>query len=187
MIATRSLHFCSLTALRSGRVSARKLSVGTQAAATTTARVSARVSARDTPLELQLCSSQPQLILSHLQSRGDDSNLHENVLKLAELRVQRNSHVVESNEAKHKKRVLSAQIGKLMAQQTSGQEAGAEAGAEGGDGGEAGSRCRDLKAEVEGINEFIHETDQTIENINTEIKQNFMLLPNLLHDRLAYV
>ena len=184
MIATRSLHFCSLTALRSGRVSARKLSVGTQAAAATaTARVSARVSARDTPLELQLCSSQPQLILSHLQSRGDDSNLHENVLKLAELRVQRNSHVVESNDAKHKKRVLSAQIGKLMAQQTSGQEAGAE----GGDGGEAGSRCRGLKAEVERINEFIHETDQTIEKINTEIKQNFMLLPNLLHDRLAYV
>jgi seryl-tRNA synthetase len=135
---------------------------------------STRISSRNIPLDLNLCSSNPQLIFSHLQSRCDETNLKDDVLKLAELRTLRNGEIVASNEAKRKKHVLSDQIGRLLAINSSKAATGTET--------EEEIRCKALKSEVEELNRFIHLSGKTLETLNEEIKRHFMLIPNLLND-----
>lgn len=127
-----------------------------------------RISAKNVSLDLNLCASNPDLIISHLEARCDESHLSENVKKVALLRASRNSEIVVSNEAKHKKHVLSDQVARLMAGM--------------GDTEDSTTACRELKEQVEGLNDLIHESDRTIEVLNEEIKKNFMTLPNLLND-----
>jgi hypothetical protein len=71
---------------------------------------------------------------------------------------------------------LSNQIGRLMAKE--GDIDTPSAG---------NSSYGELKDEVEGLNVFIHESDKKIDELNEEIKRNFMLLPNLLHDRSVHI
>ena len=145
--------------------------------------VIARLSARSTPLDVNLCATNPDLIVSHLQARCDESNLKDHVFKLGELRASRNSEIVLSNEAKRKKHLLSNQIGRLISGRGSDITHTDTITDTNADNTVKENRCGDLKEEVEGLNTFIHETDKTIDILNEEIKQRFMLLPNLLHDR----
>ena len=67
----------------------------------TTILSNGRLSSEGCSLDTNLIASNMELVLSHLKARRADSRIEEDVLKLKNLRAERNACIVEGDKAKN--------------------------------------------------------------------------------------
>jgi seryl-tRNA synthetase len=123
-----------------------------------------RLSSEGCSLDTTLIASNIELVLSHLKARRADSKIDDDVLKLKNLRAERNACIVEGDKAKNIRKTLSKDIGILM-KQNKLDEVDA------------------VKMQVEQANIQSAASDEKLAQIDEEIKKIFSVLPNLLDDR----
>ena len=134
-----------------------------------------RISAQGVSLDVNLCAMNPELVLSHLNARGEATSLRENVTKLAELRTSRNNEIAIGNDARRKRHKLSDEIGSLMTKTSTTS-----------DDDSSTSICKYLVKQAEQLQEVIHASNAKVKSLNEAIQKNFNVIPNLLHDRFGY-
>lgn len=123
-----------------------------------------RLPANDLSLDTNLLSSQPDLVIGHLQSRNSDPMTLDKVFAVKDLHVQRNSLIFEGDTAKSVRKTLSKEIGNLMKQQKLDEVAV-------------------LKARVEAAVQEASAADEKLAGIEQSIHEICASLPNLLEDR----
>jgi seryl-tRNA synthetase len=114
-------------------------------------------------LDTQLISSQPDLVVGHLKSRKADVGLIERVLKIKDLRTERNTCIVEGDAAKSVRKTLSKDIGLLMKEKKM-------------------EEAEELKKKVEMASADSAASDEKLVLIDREIGSILSLVPNLLDD-----
>jgi hypothetical protein len=123
-----------------------------------------RLPANEATLDTVLLANSPDLVISHLKARRSNPNLLEDVSKIATLRAERVSKIVEGDAAKSTRKTLSQQIGQLMKEGK-------------------GDEVVKLKELVEEASQKSSALDLELVGIDAEINSLFSVLPNLLDDR----
>ena len=104
------------------------------------------------------------IVLSHLRARGAGADVEQDVQKIIQLKLKKSELVCSANEHRHQRKVKSNEIGDLIKSKQ----------LETADG---------LKKEVEVLKQAIADLDSQISNVDGEIEQSLLTLPNLLDDR----
>jgi seryl-tRNA synthetase len=126
-------------------------------------QLNARLPANSASLDTNLLATNPELVISHLQSRKSNSGLLNDVSTIATLRGERNALIVTGDAAKSVRKNLSQQIGQLM-------KAGKS------------EEVVELKKQVETASEASAAADIELDVIDAKINKLFSVLPNLLDD-----
>jgi hypothetical protein len=124
----------------------------------------ARPSANHCSLDVHLLSSNPDLVISHLNSRNADPSIIEQVKKIHDLKQERNSCLHAGDTARNLRKTLSKDIAVLM-------KAGNVAEVE------------KLKQRVEEANQQAAKADERQAIIDDSINTILSFIPNLLDDR----
>ena len=122
-----------------------------------------RIKAERVSLDTNLIASNSDLVLSHLKSRRSSQELINDMMKIGDLRSQRNTLIQEGDAAKSERKSLSQKIGMLMKEKKE-DEVG------------------ELKAQVEKANAISAAVDEKLNIVDNEINRLFSVLPNLLDD-----
>ena len=125
-----------------------------------------RPSANDLSLDANLLSSQPDLVISHLQSRNSDPLTLDKVFAIKDLQSERKSFIFNGDAAKNIRKTLSKEIGALMKVQKLDE-------------------VDVLKAKVEAARNDSDAADEALVGIEKAIHDIIASLPNLLDDRLV--
>lgn len=139
-----------------------------QASYSSFSRLLERLRSDGASLDTNLLATNPDLVISHLQSRRSNPGLLDDVAKIAALRTRRNLSIVKGDAAKGIRKNLSQQIGQLMKEGKTAE-------------------VMELKKKVEEASETSAATDADLEIIDAEINTLFSVLPNLLDDRSARI
>lgn len=123
-----------------------------------------RLPANDLSLDTNLLSSQPDLVIGHLQSRHSDPMTLDKVFAVKDLHKERNALIFNGDAAKNVRKTLSKEIGVLMKQQKLDEVAA-------------------LKARVEAAVQEASAADEKLVAIEQSIHEICASLPNLLDDR----
>jgi seryl-tRNA synthetase len=126
-------------------------------------QLNARLPANSASLDTNLLATNPELVISHLQSRKSNSGLLKDVSTIATLRGERNALIFTGDAAKSVRKNLSQQIGQLMKEGKS-------------------EEVVELKKQVETASETSAAADVELEVIDAKINKLFSVLPNLLDD-----
>jgi seryl-tRNA synthetase len=131
-----------------------------------TRKFSSRGNSNELSLDSNLASSNPELLIQHLQSRKADSSMIERVLAIKELRHERVKLIKAGDTAKNVRKNLSKDIGMLMRQQKLDEVAV-------------------LKAQVEAATSESHAADEQLVKIDKQMHDILAGMPNLLDDRYS--
>lgn len=123
-----------------------------------------RPPANELSLDTNLLSEQPDLVISHLQSRKVDPLTLDKVFAVKDLQTERKTLIFNSNAAKNVRKVLSKEIGTLLKQEKHDEVA-------------------ELKARVEAAHQTSSAADEKLTHIEKSIHDIWASLPNLLDDR----
>ena len=123
-----------------------------------------RPPANELSLDANLLSEQPDLVISHLQSRKVDPLTLDKVFAVKDLQTERKTLIFNSNTAKNVRKVLSKEIGALLKQEKHDEVA-------------------ELKAKVEAAHQTSSAADEKLTHIEKSIHDIWASLPNLLDDR----
>lgn len=121
-----------------------------------------RISGDGVSLDASLLSENPELVVSHLQSRRASKDLIGEVNKVSDLRIERSKMIAEGDQARNKRKSLSKDIGMLMRE---------------------GKDASDLKRLVEDANNVAAAADAKLSIIDEEINNILSVIPNLVDDR----
>jgi seryl-tRNA synthetase len=131
-------------------------------------RLFSRPVANHLTLDAGLLSEQPDLVIKHLESRGADASLINNILKMHELKAIRHTCVSEGDQARSLRKLLSKEIGLCMKK---------------GDTEEANN----LKKKVQVAVNIATDSDHKLDCIDRKIESILSFVPNLLDDRYSTV
>jgi seryl-tRNA synthetase len=120
-------------------------------------------------LDVNLVSSDPELVLGHLKARQSGEELYQDVARIGELREERNRLILEGDKAKALRNAVSKEIGMLMRNKDLAE-------------GEKEAQVAALKKQVEEASVVSGQVDSKMETVDGEIKTLFSCLPNLLDD-----
>lgn len=116
-------------------------------------------------LDSSLISTNYELVKSHLVARRCNEDIINNLDKVVELRLKRNSLIVQGDVAKNMRKSISLQIGQLMKDDKNN------------------SSINDLKQQVEEFNHHSSEANEELRVVDEELKDILSIIPNLLDDR----
>jgi seryl-tRNA synthetase len=126
--------------------------------------ISSRPPSDGLTLDTSLIASNTDLVVSHLKSRKADSKFVDDVMKIKQLRSERNACIMEGDKAKNIRKTLSKDIGAMMKANNIDE-------------------VNALKQKVELANVHSNEADEKLAKIDEDIKRIFSVIPNLLDDR----
>lgn len=124
-----------------------------------------RVDADGVSLDAQLVARQPDIVISNLKARRAGPESIATVSTIGELMEKRSELIREKDKALNTRKTLSAAIGKLMKEGNNEQ-------------------VDKIKAEVAAAKEISDAADTTLGEIDKNVDQLFMRLPNLLDARV---
>jgi seryl-tRNA synthetase len=116
-------------------------------------------------LNSNLISTNYELVKTHLIARRCNEDIINKLDKVIELRLKRNSLIVQSDVAKNMRKSISMQIGKLMKEDKNN------------------SNINDLKLQVEEFNHHSSKANEELRIVDEELKDILSIIPNLLDDR----
>ncbi len=137
-----------------------------------------RSAATGKSLDLALLANESGLVISHLRARRSADSIFEQVNRIGALRAERSSKIMEGNDAKNRRNVLSAQIGKLL------KETGPGAGANTSGGSGVAVQIESLKEQVLAASALATVCDESLGQIDLKIYEIMSSLPNLLDDEV---
>lgn len=122
-----------------------------------------RLEANGKSLDVNLLSTEPELVNSHMKSRRASESIFADVAKISVLRNKRNAFIQQGDAAKSERKTLSKEIGKLMK-----------------DG--LKDEAEEMKKRVAEASDISAKADTELEKIDAEIFSIISCIPNLIDD-----
>jgi seryl-tRNA synthetase len=110
-------------------------------------------------LDLRLIREQPEFVKERLRTRGD--NYDELIDRILALDEQRRQIIAEVESLKHRRNVVSKEIGMMMRE---------------------GKDVTELREEMRQVGERINELDAKLREVESELEQALLVVPNIPHE-----
>jgi seryl-tRNA synthetase (EC 6.1.1.11) len=110
-------------------------------------------------LDLRLIREQPEFVKERLRTRGD--NYDELIDRILALDEQRRQIIAEVESLKHRRNVVSKEIGMMMRE---------------------GKDVTELREEMRQVGERINELDAQLSQVESELEQALLVVPNIPHE-----